>query len=108
MDASLARSLDISGLRAVLPALTGDPALVAVAEVLRCAVLASAIVGVAGVVTARWTSGDQAAALAAYKRHLPGVFEAPTDAAWWVEHTPVSIGDLTRLQGLRGHHGPSK
>ena len=39
MDVELAVSLDVAGLRSAMPSMTGDPALVAVAETLRLGVL---------------------------------------------------------------------
>lgn len=95
MDAELARSLDVAGLRAVLPPLVGDEDLVAVAEVLRSAVIANLVSLVA--LGDRFESSTRQALRAGYKEWIAPLLDAPTDVAWWVGECPTTASQVAAL-----------
>lgn len=103
MDEVLARSLDVSGLRAVLPPLEGDGDLVAVAEVLRCGVIANLVSLVAAGASSPASTEDKLRA--AYREWIAPVFRAPVDAGWWVEHCPTSASEVAALVAVKEERG---
>lgn len=95
----MARSLDASGLRPVLAPLEDDGDLVAVAEVLRCGVIANLVSLVAA--GASSPASTQHTLRVACREWTSPVFPAPVDAGRWVEHCRTTASEVAALVAVQ-------